>query len=447
MTIEICAVGGYREIGKNMTAIKVDDEVIIIDMGIHLENYIRFTEDEDIHGVSASQLIKAGAIPDIDTIKDWKDKVKAIIPTHAHLDHTGAIPFISNKFNAPILATPFTAGVIKAITTDEKIKLKNKVLKLNINAKYHISDKITVEFINITHSTPQAAMVVIHTPYGAILYANDFKFDRNPTLGKPTNFEKLEEIGKKGVIALIVDSLYAPAAMKTPSEMVAKEMLNEVMLGTNSKGKAVIVTTFSSHIARLKSIVEFAKKMNRKVIFLGRSLYKYINAAEEAGIIDFSSNCEVVKYGREIERKLKHIEKNGTRDNYVFIITGHQGEPKATLSKMVDGILPFKFFSEDLVIFSCKVIPAKLNIDNRRELEDKLKKFNVRIFKDIHVSGHASREDLRDLLNMLKPSTIFPAHGDRNMMDALQELATEIGYNIKDIHILKNTQRISLKSI
>ncbi|MBW3021806.1 MBL fold metallo-hydrolase, partial [Candidatus Woesearchaeota archaeon] len=318
MTIEICAVGGYREIGKNMTAIKVDEEVILIDMGIHLENYIRYTEDEDIHGVTAAELIKAEAIPDITVINDWKDMVKAIIPTHAHLDHTGAIPFLSNKFDAPILCTPFTAGVIKAITTDEKIHLKNKVLRLNINAKYHISDKITVEFINITHSTPQSTMVALHTPYGIIMYANDFKFDRHPTLGKPTNFAKLEELGKKGVLALIVDSLYAPAAMKTPSEIVAREMLNEVMLGTNTKGKAVIVTTFSSHIARLKSIVEFSKKMHRKVMFLGRSLYKYIDAAKAADIIDFN-DTEIVKYGGQIRRKLKQIEKQGTRDKYVFV--------------------------------------------------------------------------------------------------------------------------------
>ncbi|MBW3003055.1 MBL fold metallo-hydrolase [Candidatus Woesearchaeota archaeon] len=441
MTIEICAVGGYREIGKNMTAIKVDEEVILIDMGIHLENYIRYTEDEDIHGVTAAELIKAEAIPDITVINDWKDMVKAIIPTHAHLDHTGAIPFLSNKFDAPILCTPFTAGVIKAITTDEKIHLKNKVLRLNINAKYHISDKITVEFINITHSTPQSTMVALHTPYGIIMYANDFKFDRHPTLGKPTNFAKLEELGKKGVLALIVDSLYAPAAMKTPSEIVAREMLNEVMLGTNTKGKAVIVTTFSSHIARLKSIVEFSKKMHRKVMFLGRSLYKYIDAAKAADIIDFN-DTEIVKYGGQIRRKLKQIEKQGTRDKYVFVVTGHQGEPKATLSKMVDGIVPFRFFAEDLVIFSCKVIPAKLNIDNRKILEEKLKRFNVRIFKDIHVSGHASREDLRDLLHLLNPKNTFPAHGDKAMMEALSELAIEI--DLKNVNILKNKQRITL---
>ncbi|MBW3014971.1 RNase J family beta-CASP ribonuclease [Candidatus Woesearchaeota archaeon] len=445
MGIEICAVGGYQEIGKNMTAIKVDDEVILIDMGIHLENYIRYTEDEDIHGVSAAELIKVGAIPDISVINDWKDKVKAIVPTHAHLDHTGAIPFLSNKFKAPILCTPFTAAVIKAIEEDERSKIKNRILRMNINSKYHISDKITLEFINMTHSTPQTVLAVLHTPYGSILYANDFKFDRHPTLGKATNFEKLEEIGKKGVIALIVDSLYAPNAMKTPSEMVAKEMLNEVMLGTNSKGKAVIVTTFSSHLARLKSIVEFGRKMNRKVLFLGRSLYKYVNAGEEAEVINFKKKAEIVKFGKQIRRKLASIEKNGERDKYLFVVTGHQGEPKATLSKMVDKELPFEFLPEDHVIFSCKVIPNKLNIENREELERKLKKYGVRIFKDIHVSGHASREDLRDFLHMLKPKHIFPAHGEKNMMEALKELSGELGYDLSNnVHLLKNHQRITL---
>jgi ribonuclease J len=232
--------------------------------------------------------------------------------------------------------------------------------------------------------------------------------------------------------------------MKTPSEKVAKELLNEVMLGTNSKGKAVIVTTFSSHLARLKSIVEFGKKLNRKILFLGRSLFKYITAGKDAGIIDFKG-CEIVKYGKQIRKKLRQIEKNGTRDKYLFIVTGHQGEPKATLSKMADKIIPFRFMSEDLVIFSCKTIPNKLNIDNRKILEEKLKTYGVRIFKDIHVSGHAAREDLRDLLELANPTHILPAHGDKGMMDALGELASEVGYEPKKIHILKNKDRLSLK--
>ena len=248
--IDICTVGGYNEVGKNMTAVNVDGEVVIFDMGIHLESYIKYTEDEDIINVDPSELIKVGAVPDITKIEKWKDKVKAIIPTHAHLDHIGAVPYLGNNYDAPILGTPFTIAVLKTILKDEKITIKNKIRTLAPNSVFQLSKNLKVEFINMTHSTPQTVMVALHTKYGIILYANDFKFDRFPTLGEKPNFKRLKELGKKGVLCLIVDSTYSRSCKKTPSESVAKEMLKDVLLGTGNKDKAVFVTTFSSHIAR-----------------------------------------------------------------------------------------------------------------------------------------------------------------------------------------------------
>lgn len=262
--MKIHAVGGYNEVGKNMTCVETGGEAVILDMGVHLENYIKYTEDEDIVNINPEELIKVGAVPDITKITHLN--VKGIIPTHAHLDHLGAIPFQSGKFNAEILGTPFTTAVLNATLRDEKINLRNKIKTITHHSIYPLTDKIKVEFINVTHSTPQTAMVALHTREGIILYANDFKFDLYPTFGNKPNFERLAELGKKGVKALIVDSTYAKAAMKMPSESVAKQMLKDVMLGTNSKGKAVIVTTFASHIARLKSIIEFGHKMGRKVV-------------------------------------------------------------------------------------------------------------------------------------------------------------------------------------
>ncbi len=442
--VEICAVGGYNEVGKNMTAIKVGDDVVILDMGIHLENYIRYTEDEDIRNLSAKELIREGAIPDISVIDKWRKKVKAIIPTHAHLDHVGAIPFLSNKFNAPILCTPFTSAVINAIIRDEKIKLKNKIKTLNANSVYHVSKDLKIEFINMTHSTPQTVMVALHTKDGIIIYANDFKFDNYPTLGKKPNFKRLEEIGKKGVLALIMDCTRAQQSVKTPSESVAKEMLRDVMIGTNSKGKAVIVTTFSSHLARLKSIIAFGKKMNRKIVLLGRSLAKYVNAGEEIGIINFSKEVEIVKFGKQIKRRLKKIMKEG-KEKYLIVVTGHQGEPKSTLAKMIDKKFDFFFDKEDHVVFSCTVIPTQINIQNRDYIERVLRDYGVRVFKDIHVSGHAGREDLRDLINMVKPKHLIPAHGERSMELALVDLAVEIGYDKKKhVHLMQDGQMLAL---
>ncbi|MBI2647293.1 ribonuclease J, partial [Candidatus Woesearchaeota archaeon] len=159
----------------------------------------------------------------------------------------------------------------------------------------------------MTHSTPQTVVIALHTKYGTILYANDFKFDLFPTLGKKPNFKRLEELGKQKILALICDSTYAADARKMPSEAIAKQMLREVMLSVNSKNKHVVVTTFSSHIARLKSILEFGQKMGRKIVFMGRSMAKYIKASENTGIANFTSKVEVLKYGNQIKRKLEKI--------------------------------------------------------------------------------------------------------------------------------------------
>ncbi len=442
MTVEICTVGGYGEIGRNMTAIKVDDEVIICDMGIHLENYIRFTEDEDISKFTKEELIAENAVPDISVIKGWKNMVKAVIPTHAHLDHIGAIPFLSDEFRAPILCTPFSAAVVKAILKDEKIRIKNRIIEVNPNSRYTISDNITIEFINITHSTPQTVMVAIHTKYGAIIYANDFKFDMSPVLGQKANIERLKELGKEGVLCLIVDSTYAYDARKMPSESVAKQMLKDVMLGTDAKGKAILITTFSSHLARLKTIIELGKKLKRKIIFLGRSLSKYVNAGEDIGIIKFKKDIELVGYGNKIEKRLNKIEDKD-RGKYLIVLTGHQGEPKAVLSKIAAGKMNFKLKPEDHVIFSCATIPTETNIENRKKLEEMLKQSKVRIFKDIHVSGHAAREDLRDLFNFTRPEHIIPAHGEKFMTEALKDLAEEMGFS--KVHLVDDGEFLTIQ--
>tara|TARA_B100001964_G_scaffold94324_1_gene105804 strand:+ start:1667 stop:2995 length:1329 start_codon:yes stop_codon:yes gene_type:complete len=441
--IEIYAVGGYNEVGKNCTAINVDGEVLIIDLGIHLENYIRLTEDEDLVKINADKLMDVGAVPNISVLDNVKRNVKAIVIGHAHLDHVGAVPYVANKFNAPVICSPYTAEVLKNILKDDKIRINNDIKTLNLNSFYKISENIKIEFIHITHSVPQAALIAIHTDYGIILYANDFKFDLYPVLGKKPNFKRLEELGKEGIIASVVESTYASDARKMPSESVAREMLKDVLLGTDNKDNLIIVTTFSSHIARLKSIIEFGQKLNRKIIFLGRSLAKYVKAAENIGIVDFSKDVEIVKYGRQIERMLKKVDKD--REKYLLIVTGHQGEPKSVLYKIAKGEFEFDLYPEDSVVFSCRTIPTPTNIENRDALENELKQTGVRIFKDIHQSGHAAREDLRDFINLVKPKNIIPAHGTKEMRDALAGLCTEMGYKTgKNIFLIKDGQKIEL---
>lgn len=443
--IEIRTIGGYCEVGKNMAAVRVDDEVVIFDMGLHLPNYIKYTEEEGENVVKLSKkaLMRVEAIPNDSVIDDWAGLVKAIIPSHAHLDHVGAIPYMSSRYDCPVVCTPFTAAVIRAILRDEKIKIKNRIKILNPNASLHLTKNLKIEFINMTHSTPQTVMVALHTKYGIILYCNDFKLDNNPTLGKKPNYEALQKAGKDGVLVAIVDSLYCDQRVKTPSELVAKEMLKDVLLGVHSRGHAVIVTTFSSHIARLKSISQYAKQLNRKVVFLGRSLSKYIIAARDSKVIDLGKEGEICGFAKHIKRMLVNIEKKGAH-KFLIIATGHQGEPKSVLSKMAKRIIPFSFSTEDHVIFSCKTIPTPINRELRTALEQDLKNMGVRMFKDIHVSGHGGYEDIRDLLRMIQPKHVIPAHAEKKGVDAFVELARELGYSPKQVHPFKNGERLIL---
>ena len=445
--IEIFTLGGYNEVGKNMTCVKVDDEAVIFDMGLMLENYIKFTEEvEDVHFVSTKTLIQNKVVPDIEPILNLKAKFLAIVPTHAHLDHVGAVPFLAKKFKGvPVIGTPFTVEVLKSILYDDNIDFKNPIKVLNINSTINLSKNIKLEFINSTHSTPQTVMAALHTKYGTIIYANDFKFDEFPTLGLKTNIEKLRQFGEEHkVIALIVDSTYSNTCSKTPSESVAKQMLKDVMLGTDSYGQGVIVTTFSSHIARLKSIIEFGKQMKRKIFFCGRSLAKYVQAAENINLVNFSKDVKIFKYRKQVKKALREAEKN--KDKYILVVTGHQGEPGSILDSIVKGKLKFRLDEGDHIVFSCKTIPTETNIKNRKALEDELRKFDVRIFTNVHVSGHASREDLRDLINLVDPKHIIPAHGTLEMREGLWDLAKDMHYDTKRfVHLVKNGDKLELK--
>lgn len=448
MTVEICTVSGFDEVGRNMVAVRVDDDVVILDMGIHLENYIRVTEEseedeEDVIRINREVLIKAKAIPDDEVVRDWMPKVRAIIPGHAHLDHLGAIPYLANHYDAPVVGTPYTIQVLKHLIDDGRMPFKNKLKAVEVNGRFAISKKLNVEFVNMTHSTPHTATVVLHTPDGAVVYANDFKFDDTPTLGKPPNYARLGEIGKEGVLAAFVDTTNANVDAKTPSESVAREMLSDVLLNQNYEGRGLIVTTFSSHIARLKSIIELGHKMGRKVVILGRSMSKYISAAEELNIVNFSEKAEIVRFSGKVGDRLRRIEREG-KEKHLIICTGHQGEPKSVLSKIASGMLQFSLDPRDAVVFSCRVIPTHTNRKNRERLESLLRRTSVRIYRDVHQSGHASGQDLRHFLDLLKPRHIIPSHGERKMKDALKHIAVSLGHSEKLVHMAHDGQRIVL---
>ncbi len=443
MAVEIFTAGGYDEVGRNMTVVRAGKTSVVMDMGIYLENYIRLTRDEDIRQISTTKLSQGEAIPNLDPIREVIKEVKAIMPSHAHLDHIGAIPFLSNKFKAPIISTPYTHAVLSSILKDERIRLKNRLEVKQPNTFFKIKD-IKVEFIPITHSTPHTVMIALHTSQGIILYANDFKLDLYPVIGKKPSLKRLKELGKKGVTALVVESIYADYHTKTPSESVAKKMLRDVLFGTKHEG-ALVVTTFSSHIARLQSIVKLGQKLNRKILFLGRSLAKYVSAAQSIGLADFAQQVELFKYRSKIEKVLKRVEKEG-KHKYLLVATGHQGEPGSTLQRITAGEYPFKFVPGDQIIFSCKTIPTPVNLANRAKMERRLLDSGARIFKDVHVSGHAAREDLRDLIELVKPQQIIPAHGPKSMRKNLLSLGLEIGYEKSNILMMNNGDKARVRT-
>lgn len=443
MPIEVCCIGGFSKTEGNSVAIKIDDNVVILDMGLSMDNYVRFQDDfEDITTKTYSTLLKADAVPDYDYIKDWKDKVIAIIPSHGHLDHVGAIPFAASLFpDAPIVSTPYTIEVLKSILQDESIQLNNNLITIDLNGTYDVSDQIKIEFVNITHSIPHTAILVLHTKYGKIMYANDFKLDDQPVLGNKPNYKRIRELGDEGIKLLIMNCLYAHEKKKCPSESVAKQMLKDVLLGVDSKEKAIIVTTFSSHLARLKSVIELGQKLNRKIVFLGRSLDKYVMAGERINLIDFTSQIIIEKYKDKVIKRLKQIQKAG-KGKYLIVCTGHQGEPRSVLSLISKKELPFRFEDGDIVIFSCGIIPVEVNIQNRRRLENALSKDNIRIFRDVHVSGHGALEDHRELIDMVKPENIIPVHAEPAKAEIIKELAAKMGY--KNTHVMEDGKRLSL---
>lgn len=441
--IGIIAVGGYDEVGRNMTAIRYGKEIVIMDMGLRLDR-VQIHEDAETEKMHSLDLIRAGAIPDDTVMNNIEGTVKAIVCTHGHLDHIGAIPKLAHRYNAPIISTPFTIELIsQEISSERKFGVENELRVLNAGETYPITEDISVEFIGGQHSIIDCVFAAIHTPQGIVLYANDFKLDRTPVLGDAPDFDRLKSLGKEGVVAMIAESTNVQRSGKTPSEQIARDLVTDVLVGTEETKSGVLVTTFSSHIARIKTIVEAANKMGRRPLLLGRSMERYSEAAKRLGYIDFSA--EVRGSRRSIDKALKRVMTEG-KEEYLMILTGHQGEPGAVLSRIANDSTPYEIEKGDKVIFSANVIPNPLSAANRYIIETKLRMKGVRIYDDVHVSGHASREDHWELLRMVNPEQVIPSHGELSMTSAYAELAEEAGYVLGDtVHILRNGQELCLR--
>jgi len=436
--VKIHTVGGFSEVGKNMVVVELEEDAFIFDEGFFLPAIVSMEERDKV--MTERRLKSIKAVPEDSVISKIKHKVRAQFISHAHLDHVGAIPFLSDKYNAPIYGTPFTIQVLDSLLKDNDIVIRNKAYEIKPNTTFYVQGKnrkYKVDFINITHSTAQCLMIAIETPKGAIIYANDFKLDDTPVLGLKPNYKRLREIAKEGVLAFVVDSLYSGSERKTPSEKIARALLQEVLLTIQNRNAGMIVTTFSSHIARLKSIVEFGKKLNREVVFLGRSLDKYSTAAKNAGIAPFLNDIRISKYRRQVEKTLHKVERK--RKDYMIVCTGHQGEPGSILERLSRSQLPFRLNKDDNIVFSSSVIPTPVNQEQFKKMESRLKKSKPRIFRDAHVSGHGGREDLRDIMQIVNPQHVIPSHGGFDKTRPMADLVKELGYKLgKQCHLMQD---------
>ena len=443
--IGIIAVGGYNEMGRNMTAVRVNEDIIIIDMGLRLDR-VQIHEDVEIDKMHSMELIEMGAIPDDTIMKKIDGNVRAIVCTHGHLDHIGAVSKLAHRYTAPILGTPYTTALIKQQIADErKFTVKNKLITIKAGDNYQVTEDISIEFIRVQHSIIDSVFAAIHTPSGAILYACDFKLDRTPTIGEAPDFERLRTLGEEGVITLITESTNAGRTGKTPSERIAHDMVRDVLLGTEESNVGMIITTFASHIARINSILEVAGEMGRIPVLMGRSMDRYVATAKKLGYIELPDNVEIYGTRKEIDRAFKQIMLNG-KEKYLPIVTGHQGEPGAILVRIANGETAYEIESGDRVIFSANVIPSPMTQANRYAVETKLRMRGARIYDNVHVSGHAYREDHWELLRMINPEHVIPAHGNIEMHSSYIEMAEDAGYVLGDtLHLLRNGEELYIE--
>ncbi len=443
---QICTTGGYNEVGRNMTSINIGGETVICDIGINVQKLVEYQQKSTNQPVYTRAIMdKIEAIPNLNKLQSWLPTVKGIAISHCHLDHIGGIKYLAPEIKAPVIASPYTMEVIRGDMRSDDISIPNKMKTVNPDGTIQLSKKLKLEYISIPHSTPECALMAIHSPKGVYLYATDWKFDNTPVIGKKPNYKRLKELANKGVKALVIDSLYSQSEGKTPSEMIARELLRDAMTGVDNSKAAIFTTCFGSHIARLKSIIEFSKKINRKVVVLGRSFGRYVGAAENTKITKLTNQAEFYTYRNEIKRKITEIEKKGPH-KYVVVCTGGQGEPNSVLSRIMNSEYKFKFYPEDEIIFSNKLIPVQPNIRNREYMEKKLKEMGARIFTDIHVSGHCSREDIREMINLTNPENIIPCHGNEKLMKPGYDLAEDMGYKKdRDIHLMSNGEKIIIE--
>ena len=417
--LKVIPLGGLGEIGKNMTAIEYDDELIVIDCGISFP-------DESMYGVDL-------IIPDISYLIENESKIKGIFITHGHEDHIGAIPFILKQINIPIYGTRLTIGLIETKLKEHGLLSTtslNTVKPREITQFNHLG----VEYIRNTHSIADSCSLAIHTPVGIIFHTGDFKVDLTPIDNEPMDFERISELAKEGILLLMSDSTNVERKGYTMSERAISETFSKLF--EHATGR-IIVATFASNIHRMQQIIDASSRYNRKVAFSGRSMENISSVATELGYLHIDDKLLV---------NINNINQVAD-DELTLIVTGSQGEPMGALARIAfSNHRHIKLKPNDLFIISASPIPGNDKLIGRVINELYRKGCNV-IYKDleaVHVSGHACQEELKLILRLTHPKFFMPVHGEYRHLIHHQNLAEKVGIPKDNIRVLSTGQVLEL---
>jgi len=414
--LKIIPLGGLSEIGKNMMLMEYENDIIVIDAGL------MFPEEEML-GIDL-------VIPDINYLLDKREKIRGIIITHGHEDHIGALPYLLPQLDVPVYSTELTQGLI-SVKLKERRRFSEAKLKMVPPGGVAPLGKFKIEFFPVCHSIPDSVGLVIHTPIGTIVHSGDFKIDYTPVNGKPTDLSRLAQLGAQGVLLLLSDSTYAELPGYTPSEKVVGETLDHVM--ANAPGR-VIVATFSSLVSRIQQVIDSAAKYQRRVCIVGRSMSDTVRIALELGYLNAPNGI------------LTHIDevRGIPRNRIVFVTTGSQGEPTSALVRMANrDHRQLHILRGDTVVLSATPIPGNEAIINRTV--DNLFKQGAQVLYSkvapVHVHGHASQEELKLLLNLVKPRFFMPIHGEYRHLTLHAQLAQSVGIPKENIFVFHKPAR------
>jgi ribonuclease J len=418
--LELIPLGGVGEFGMNCMAVRYGDDMIIIDAGMGFP-------EESVYGVDI-------CVPDFDFLEDYRDSITAIILTHGHEDHLGALPYILKKFNVPVYASHFTVGLAERKL--EEHDLLDDVLIHRVEPRQVVElGPFQIEFIRASHSLVDCFSLAIKTPVGTIVHTGDYKVDETPVIGEPIDLRTLRSYGQEGVLALLSDSTNATVPGRTPSERAVIPAFEEIF--SEAKGR-IVVAAFASSIHRIQIVLDISQQFNRKVCVLGRSMQKNVEIADELGFLDIPEGL-LVSVGES-----KSIDD----DELVYLVTGSQGEPRAALSQMATQAYKGLTIEEgDTVILSARIIPGNERAISR--LIGYIYKRGANIIEEkrrlVHVSGHASQEDIRIMTEAVRPKFVVPIHGEYRMLFRHKEFVkNHMGYAEENVILIENGDVLEL---